>query len=148
MRFAALLFSIALAGTACSKKSEPPADQTPAQPAQPTEAQPTQPAQPAGPLTGEKAAFEARRTFQTVCSTCHGTDGKGDGPAAAALKVKPRNYTDKAWQTATTDDQIKKIILEGGPAVGKDAAMPPQPQLKDQPEVLSELVKMIRAFGA
>ena len=31
--------------------------------------------------------------FRAYCATCHGVDGKGDGPAAAALKTKPANLT-------------------------------------------------------
>ncbi len=31
--------------------------------------------------------------FRTHCAQCHGTDGKGDGPMAAALKVKPADLT-------------------------------------------------------
>ena len=38
-------------------------------------------------------AREAHQLFQTVCSTCHGADGKGDGSAAAMLNPKPRDYT-------------------------------------------------------
>src|SRR5437764_597106 len=81
----------------CGKKSESPA------PAPGTAA-------PAAPSPTE----EARALFKGVCATCHGEDGMGDGPGAAALNPKPRNYTDKAWQAATTDEQIKKIILGGG----------------------------------
>ena len=93
------------------------------------------------------AAQEARTTFDTLCSTCHGTSGKGDGVAAASLDPKPRNYTDKAWQASITDDQIRKIIVEGGPAVGKSPLMPPNPQFKDKPEVVDELVKIVRGFA-
>ncbi len=31
--------------------------------------------------------------FVSYCAACHGRDGKGDGPAAAALKVPPANLT-------------------------------------------------------
>jgi len=31
--------------------------------------------------------------FASYCSPCHGKLGKGDGPAAAALKVKPADLT-------------------------------------------------------
>jgi len=31
--------------------------------------------------------------FKTYCAVCHGTDGKGNGPAAAALKVAPADLT-------------------------------------------------------
>jgi len=29
--------------------------------------------------------------YKTYCATCHGVAGKGDGPAASALKVPPAN---------------------------------------------------------
>ncbi len=92
-------------------------------------------------------AKEAHRIFQTLCSTCHGTDGKGDGAAAASLNPKPRNYTDKAWQAKVTDDDIRYIILNGGAAVGKSPAMPAQTQLRNSPGVVDELVKIVRSFG-
>jgi cytochrome c553 len=92
-------------------------------------------------------ADEAKQTFATVCSACHGTQGKGDGPAAATLEPKPRNYTDKAWQASVTDEQLTKVIREGGAAVGKSPLMPANPQLKDKPEVIAELVKIVRSFG-
>jgi len=31
--------------------------------------------------------------FQTFCSSCHGKEGQGDGPAGAALKPRPANLT-------------------------------------------------------
>ena len=90
---------------------------------------------------------EARQTFKTLCSTCHGESGKGDGIAAANLNPKPRNYTDKQWQASVTDDQIRQIILNGGAAVGKSPVMPASPQFKDKPEVVDELVRIVRSFG-
>lgn len=124
--------------TGCGSKSSQPTDQSDTSEA-PAPKAPEQPTQ--------SPADEARTTFNTVCSTCHGADGKGDGPASASLNPKPRNYTDKAWQGSVTDDQIKKTILMGGAAVGKSPIMPAQPQLRDKPEVVDELVKIIRAFG-
>ena len=85
--------------------------------------------------------------YATVCAACHGTDGTGTGPAAASLNPKPRNYTDAAWQAGITDEQIKQTILLGGQGVGKSPMMPGQPQLKDQPEVLDGLVRIIRGFA-
>jgi len=90
---------------------------------------------------------EAEQMFMTVCATCHGPSGAGDGPAAASLDPHPRDYTNAEWQASVTDDDIKKIILEGGQAVGKSPMMPAQAQLKDKPEVLDGLVKIIRGFG-
>lgn len=88
---------------------------------------------------------EAKTMFETTCSPCHGTTGKGDGPAAAALNPKPRAYSDKAWQASITDEQLKKVIKEGGAAVGKSASMPPLPP-DTKPEVVDGLVKIIRSY--
>jgi cytochrome c553 len=118
------------------------------------DAAPSEPDLPAGSAaaappaaSASKTAFEARRVFQTLCATCHGSEGKGNGPASSGLDPKPRDYTDKAWQATVTDDQLRQIITLGGQAVGKSAVMPGSPQLKGQPEVVDELVKIIRAFG-
>jgi uncharacterized membrane protein len=90
----------------------------------------------------------SRNYFASVCSTCHGPRGGGDGTVAAALNPKPRDFGDKDWQRNITDEAIKKIILEGGAAVGKSAVMPPSPMLAEDAETLNGLVKLIRAFGA
>jgi len=133
---------VALAVSACGKSGS---DNSQAAPGQATTSTTTTSATPA---SGDTAAVEARKTFDTVCAACHGADGKGDGPGAAALEPKPRNYTDKAWQGSVTDEQIEQVITMGGAAVGKSPAMPAQPQLKNKPDVLNELVRIIRGFGA
>jgi mono/diheme cytochrome c family protein len=71
-------------------------------------------AQAAGDPVAGKAKFDA------TCATCHGPMGAGDGPAAAALNPKPRNLQ----ITKRTDDELKKIIKEGGASVGMTATMP------------------------
>jgi uncharacterized membrane protein len=88
----------------------------------------------------------AAHRFATLCSACHGTKGDAQTPTAAALNPKPRAFTDAEWQTATSDDAIRKIVLEGGAAVGKSPAMPANPDLKARPEVVEELVKIVRGF--
>jgi cytochrome c len=34
-----------------------------------------------------------RNEFLSKCATCHGADGKGDGPLGSKLKIKPPNLT-------------------------------------------------------
>jgi len=89
----------------------------------------------------------ARQIFGERCTPCHGKEGRGDGPSSAALNPKPRNYTDASWQRGATDAGITKAILEGGQAVGKSPVMPANPDLLQQPEVVAELVKIVRGFG-
>jgi cytochrome c551/c552 len=102
-----------------------------------------------GAKSAAAAKVKAKQIFKQRCTVCHGANGQGDGPGAAGLKVKPQNYTDKEWQAKVTDEELKKAIVEGGAAVGKDPAMVPNPDLgkPENKEVLEALVGMIRDFG-
>jgi hypothetical protein len=44
------------------------------------------------------------------------------------------------------DDQLRDIIVKGGAAVGKSPGMPPNPELEKKPEVVGELIKIVRGF--
>jgi cytochrome c553 len=126
----------------CSKES-PKSEEKPASTA------PKAAATPTGAATA--AAFvsesEAKKTFVARCASCHGMEGKGDGPGAAALNPKPRNYTDKEWQKTVTDEHIGQTIVYGGAAVGKSPIMPAHPDLSSKPEMVDALVKVVRSFG-
>lgn len=98
------------------------------------------------PAATPMAAAEARTLFDSLCFTCHGSAGHGDGPGAAALDPKPRSFADVVWQDSVSDEQIQKTIVFGGAAVGKSPMMPAQPQLKGKTEVLDALTKIVRAF--
>ncbi|MCA8976837.1 MAG: hypothetical protein KDC98_19095 [Planctomycetes bacterium] len=89
---------------------------------------------------------EAKAIFDSLCFTCHGATGHGDGPGAIALDPKPRSFADAAWQDSVTDEHIKKTIVFGGAAVGKSPMMPAQPQYKGKTAILDGLVKIVRAF--
>jgi mono/diheme cytochrome c family protein len=39
------------------------------------------------------SSSDGPQMFQSYCSACHGKTGKGDGPAAPALKTKPADLT-------------------------------------------------------
>jgi mono/diheme cytochrome c family protein len=91
-----------------------------------------------------EAIAEANKVWNERCVTCHGTDGGGNGPGAAALAVKPRSFKDPKWQASVDDARLKKVMVEGGASVGLDPAMAPNPDLKDKPAVQDQLVKKIR----
>jgi mono/diheme cytochrome c family protein len=135
----ALLFSTSLLLAAACGGDAAPATPRPAKPT-------TAPAAPKPPSA--RTIAEAKGLFQSLCVTCHGTTGHGDGPGAAALEPKPRSFADSAWQASVTDDHIKRVITLGGAAVGKSPAMPAQPALKGQTAVLDALVQIVRSFNA
>ena len=91
------------------------------------------------------ATPEAREIYNQRCVTCHGANGMGDGPAGVALTPRPRNFTDQSWQSTVTDENINKVIVSGGVAIGKSPTMPPNPDLEAKPAVVNALVALIRS---
>lgn len=134
----AVFASLLLGAVACSKGEA--AQTSPAA----TEQAPVESDPQAAPVADAKG--EAEQMFRSRCIVCHGEKGLGNGPGAAALNPKPRNYTDGTWQASVTDEQIKNVIMNGGAAVGKSPIMPASPDLQSKPEVVDELVKIVRGF--
>ena len=66
----------------------------------------------------------AKKNFFVLCSRCHGAAGKGDGPQAAALTTKPRDFTDCARMKALSDETLFGAIKNGGEAVHLSKDMP------------------------
>ncbi len=51
------------------------------------------------PVPADKASLaRAKKIYETNCASCHGTTGKGDGPAGASLSPKPTDLTAMAGQ--------------------------------------------------
>jgi cytochrome c553 len=133
------LAAIVLMG--CSKEPAPSVK------AEPTAKPASSPTTPTPPAVAHVSDSEGHKAFVARCASCHGMEGKGDGPGATALNPKPRNYTDGVWQKAVTDEQIGKTIMYGGAAVGKSPNMPAQSDLQSKPEMVAALVKVVRGFG-
>lgn len=95
-------------------------------------------------LQSAKAAdLKAGQTkFQTLCVTCHGASGKGDGAAAAGLNSKPKDLS----ATKRTDAELKKIIKEGGAANGMSPLMPPWGSALSEQD-LNNVIVYIRSLG-
>ena len=67
---------------------------------------------------------QGKKLYNSYCVGCHGDQGRGDGPAAAALPVKPANHTDGTVMNQLPDKFLMEIISKGGGAVGKSPVMP------------------------
>lgn len=73
----------------------------------------------------EVAAY-GKTIFSTQCASCHGSEGKGDGPAAGALNPPPRNFTQTAnWVNERKLSGIFHVLTEGLKRNGQPTAMPP-----------------------
>jgi mono/diheme cytochrome c family protein len=97
-------------------------------------------------------AAQGKEVFvKTNCNSCHGMEGKGDGPVAAALDPKPRDYTKGDFKFDAngdgkpgTDADIMLVIKNGAAAYGGSAMMMPNPTLSDAD--LALLVEYIRSL--
>lgn len=153
-RSSLLLATIAgLVGAACGDSEAPAAEPTDQEPVgRPTPAAPPTDSAAGAPTVEDVAranASEAELEPETVvwtggdaargadvfvlyCVTCHGTAGEGDGPAAAALNPKPRDFTSGVFYidgnaNAETGEPVDlaRVILEGPAAFGGSEGMPP-----------------------
>lgn len=89
---------------------------------------------------------EGRRIYVIYCSGCHGQTGKGDGPAAGSLPVKPANHTDGVAMNQLSDKFLFDIISKGGSAAGKSLYMPAWgSQLKEKQ--VREVISHIRGLA-
>lgn len=89
----------------------------------------------AEPMPGTVAkgdAEEGKTVYRQKCEMCHGPEGKGDGPAAAALSPAPQDLSDTEYVSTLDDEYMFDIIKKGGVAVGKSAQMPPHPALSEE----------------
>ena len=88
-----------------------------------------------------------RGTYEKYCSQCHGDKGDGQGPAAAHLQPRPRDFTSGKFKLRTTasgalptDDDIRRVIRSGMPYT----TMPAWPRLTD--DEVTGLVQYLKSF--
>ena len=88
--------------------------------------------------TDKASLAEGKKLAETNCASCHGPEGKGNGPAAAALPPpKPADWT-SAKVAAESDGEIFWKISNGR------GAMPPWKHLPDNQRW--QLVNYIRSL--
>lgn len=96
--------------------------------------------------TGTGPVVDINERYATLCSSCHGPQGKGDGPGGVALTPKPRDFSDKAWAGSVDDARIATVIKSGGPAVGLSPAMAPWGSVLSDAEITAMVAK-VRSFS-
>jgi mono/diheme cytochrome c family protein len=89
---------------------------------------------------------DVRAEMNKYCALCHGERGDGQGVRTASLSKKPRDWTDMSWQRSITDEEIGRVIVQGGSATGRHNDMPSFAYLKDSPD-LAEYINAVRAYA-
>ena len=91
-------------------------------------------------------AAKGKTTFLTLCSSCHGNEGLGDGPTGMALppEMKPRNLQTGEFKFATDDAKLKELLHKGGAAVGLNPLMTGAPGATE--EDIENLVAFVRSL--
>src|ERR1043166_8198391 len=82
-----------------------------------------------------------QHTFLAYCAMCHGNQGNGDGEVSSVLRSKGitvARLNDGQRMSALNEDQIAKIIAEGGAHTGRSNLMPAWGEMLGQEMVRSE----------
>jgi len=81
--------------------------------------------------------------YSSNCSSCHGDNGKGDGPAGLVMNPKPRDFSDaNGWVNGRKFSEIYKTLQEGILKSG----MPAYNHVN--PEDLIAVIHYIRTFAS
>jgi len=88
---------------------------------------------------GADASIEGAKVFKSNCETCHGPQGRGDGPIGEALDPKPQNLA--KLQTVAGDDYLFWRITEGRPGT----SMPPWKNILTE-EQIWQVVAFVRTL--
>ena len=86
---------------------------------------------------------QAEDIYKTYCTQCHGIQGNGKGINIRDMSVQPRDHTDAKAMAARSDQDLAKVIKEGGIAINKSVLMPPWGDVFSDEEV-DDLVRYLR----
>lgn len=107
-------------------------------------AKPPPPEEPT--LFGRLPVFKIDRgavLYERYCAFCHGANGKGTGPNAFSLSVKPGDLTRKRHLEAKSERLLRKVLSQGGTSVGKSPEMPGFGSTLSEAE-LQMMIRLIR----
>jgi mono/diheme cytochrome c family protein len=72
------------------------------------------PPAPPPDVLGDPLLLEGRSIYLARCATCHGQEGRGDGPIAGSLLGPPvGNISDGKWKHGDRPEQVMGVISQG-----------------------------------
>jgi mono/diheme cytochrome c family protein len=90
---------------------------------------------------GSALAADGAAIYASQCAFCHGVSGKGDGPAAVALKPPPRDLSTAEYWKSVNPEMLAIIIANGKPGT---AMLPFRDRLTA--EEIAALVEHLKKF--
>ena len=101
----------------------------------------------ANPFTGDHEAAEAgAEIYEVNCATCHGPEGKGDGPAAEELDPQPASLADAHMMEEMSDGALFWRVSEGGMMEPFNSLMPAWKDTLSEDEIW-QVIAYIREFA-
>lgn len=91
----------------------------------------------------EKYMQRAVRNYDTYCVQCHGINRNGRGINSRDMSVQPRDHSDAKGMGGIPDEELFRVIKEGGLAVNKSVLMPAWSNIMSDDEI-RELVAYLR----
>lgn len=70
------------------------------------------------------SALDGAALYARWCAACHGPNGRGDGPNAKHLPVKPAVHSSREAMSARPDDSLFDTIASGGAIMNRSPRMP------------------------
>jgi mono/diheme cytochrome c family protein len=94
-----------------------------------------------GSLAFAGDAAKGKTIYERHCVTCHGAQGKGDGPAGKFMNPKPANFTSPE-SMKKSDAELLKTIESGKPGT-------PMAAWKGtlSPEQMQDVLAYVRSLG-
>jgi mono/diheme cytochrome c family protein len=98
-------------------------------------------------FTGDHEAAEAgAEIYEINCATCHGPEGKGDGPAAVGFDPQPASLADVHMMEEMNDGTLFWRVSEGGMMEPFNSVMPAWKGTLSEDEIW-QVITYIREFA-
>ena len=97
----------------------------------------------ASSVFAEDTIKQVEQRYNTYCAQCHGVKRNGKGVNSRTMSVQPRDHTDAKGMGAIPDNEVFKVIKEGGLSVNKSVLMPAWGSVMSDDEI-RELAQYLR----
>ncbi|MCC5885701.1 MAG: cytochrome c [Gammaproteobacteria bacterium] len=96
-------------------------------------------------LASGALAADGDALYRTYCSQCHGITGHGNGINAPHMSVVPRDHTNASEMGKRSDEDLFKVVAEGGSSMNQSILMPAWSGLLEDDD-LHALIRHMRAL--